>query len=212
MDSNRSEEKMDGDNNEQSTDSEPLWLFPAYPFSLDVRFNEASDRILAKRFLVSTVNISDTDHEKEMEYLRGHVERELGFYNRTYLLRLHVCHQKRKYPIKRCANVCTPWVLPILQRSISTIQGVLALILAESYFLLAFFKMVFLVVFFGAKHGMFLLLVLLSLFRPGSCKVENPKKPETQLSTVEKSFPHPYCIKHTKFTSCDYYFIFIQTG
>ncbi|KAH9645899.1 hypothetical protein HF086_010098 [Spodoptera exigua] len=43
-----------------------LWLFPANPFSLDVRFNEAGNRIIASRFLVQAVNISGTNHEKEM--------------------------------------------------------------------------------------------------------------------------------------------------
>lgn len=43
-----------------------LWLFPANPFSLDVKFNDEGNRIVASRFLVQAVNISGTNHEKEM--------------------------------------------------------------------------------------------------------------------------------------------------
>lgn len=43
-----------------------LWLFTANPFSLDVKFNEAGDQIVASRFLIQAINISGTNHEKEM--------------------------------------------------------------------------------------------------------------------------------------------------
>lgn len=82
--------------------------------------------------------------------------------------------------------------LPIVQGSFSTILSVIALILADSYIFLVFFKMVFLVVFFGAMHGLFLLPVLLSLFGPGSCT----RKKKDKASKVEKSLPYPYCIPH----------------
>ena len=59
--------------------------------------------------------------------------------------------------------------LPILQGGLSTILGITALILAPSYIFITFFKTVFLVIFFGAMHGIFLLPVLLSLMGPGSC-------------------------------------------
>lgn len=42
------------------------WLFPGNPFSLDVRFNEDETQIIASRFLIQAVNITDTNHEKEM--------------------------------------------------------------------------------------------------------------------------------------------------
>ncbi|GLV34155.1 Patched-related [Carabus blaptoides fortunei] len=264
-----------------------LWLFPANPFSLDVRFNEAGDRILASRFLVQAVNITDTNHEKEMvralrrlcydsplnvtvfhpyfvffdqfELVRptsiqsmvigalimmivsfifipnvlcslwvafSVISIELGVagYMALWNVNLdsisminlimcigfsvdftaHICYaymsSKAKTPDEKVRECLYALGLPILQGSISTILGVLALILAESYIFLVFFKMVFLVVFFGAMHGMFLLPVLLSLFGPGSCKEESPKKPEPKLSNVEKSFPHPYCIPHPQFT------------
>lgn len=113
----------------------------------------------------------------------------------------HICYaymsSKAKTPNEKVRECLYALGLPILQGSVSTILGVLALVLAESYIFLVFFKMVFLVVFFGAMHGMFLLPVLLSLFGPGSCKEE---KDEMKLSSVEKSFPHPYCIPHPSFT------------
>src|SRR5262249_55907299 len=53
--------------------------------------------------------------------------------------------------------------LPIFQGSVSTILGIVALAFAPSYVFLTFFKTVFLVMLFGATHGVLLLPVLLSL-------------------------------------------------
>ena len=57
---------------------------------------------------------------------------------------------------------------PIVQGGLSTILGVVALTFAPSYIFVTFFKIVFLVIFFGIMHGIFLLPVLLSLMGPGS--------------------------------------------
>ena len=65
---------------------------------------------------------------------------------------------------------------PILQGALSTIIGVVALLLTNSYLFVVFFKMIFLVIFFGAMHGLFLLPVLLSLFGPGTSKKKNQQK------------------------------------
>lgn len=43
-----------------------LYLFTPNPFTLDVKFNENKTRILASRFLIQAVNITDGNHEKEM--------------------------------------------------------------------------------------------------------------------------------------------------
>ncbi|CAG0887174.1 unnamed protein product [Cyprideis torosa] len=59
--------------------------------------------------------------------------------------------------------------MPILQGSVSTVLGIIALSFAPSYIFVTFFKTIFLVMFFGACHGLFLLPVLLSLFGPASC-------------------------------------------
>lgn len=53
--------------------------------------------------------------------------------------------------------------LPIFQGSVSTILGIVALAFAPSYVFLTFFKTVFLVMLFGATHGVLLLPVLLSI-------------------------------------------------
>ncbi|XP_064456461.1 patched domain-containing protein 3-like [Ornithodoros turicata] len=53
--------------------------------------------------------------------------------------------------------------MPIFQGSISTILGIIVLAFAPSYIFLTFFKTVFLVILFGALHGILLLPVLLSL-------------------------------------------------
>lgn len=39
---------------------------PSSAFSLDVKFDEKHEKILAIRFLIQAVNISGTEHEKEM--------------------------------------------------------------------------------------------------------------------------------------------------
>ena len=59
---------------------------------------------------------------------------------------------------------------PIIQGGLSTVLGVTTLLLVNSYIFITFFKTVFLVIFFGIVHGLFLIPVLLSVFGPGSCK------------------------------------------
>lgn len=96
--------------------------------------------------------------------------------------------------------------MPIFQGAVSTILGCIALLLADSYIFLVFFKMIFLVITFGALHGLFLLPVLLSLFGPVSCNKDptnerqmdniNGDLNRNRLSSIEKAFPHPYCIPH----------------
>ena len=74
--------------------------------------------------------------------------------------------------------------LPILQGALSTILGVSALVMAPSYLFVTFFKTVFLVIFFGAIHGLLLLPVLLSFFGPDS-KIE--EKEETYVIPIDFS-------------------------
>lgn len=64
--------------------------------------------------------------------------------------------------------------LPIFQGSVSTILGIIALAFAPSYVFLVFFKTVFLVMLFGALHGVLLLPVLLSL--TDVCRGSKPKR------------------------------------
>lgn len=302
-----------------------LWLFPANPFSLDVKFNDAGDRIIASRFLIQAVNVSGTNEEKEMvKYLRKIVadsplnasvfhpyfvffdQVSLHFSNNILILPIAIAHKKYfisipvhnqiyifcfQFELVRPTSLqnlcygalmmmiisfifipnilCSLWVafsiisieigvvgymalwdinldsisminlimcigfsvdftahicyaymssksktpdekvseclyslgLPIVQGSFSTILGVIALLLADSYIFSVFFKMVFMVIFFGAMHGLFLLPVLLSLFGPGSC---SPKKEDIKMSKLE--FPHPYCIPHPQLVLNDQIF------
>ncbi|XP_074600748.1 patched domain-containing protein [Brevipalpus obovatus] len=64
--------------------------------------------------------------------------------------------------------------LPIFQGSVSTILGIIALAFAPSYVFLVFFKTVFLVMLFGATHGVLLLPVLLSI--TDVCRGSDKKK------------------------------------
>lgn len=109
----------------------------------------------------------------------------------------HICYaymaSKAKTPNERVSECLYSLGLPICQGSFSTILGVVALLLADSYIFSVFFKMVFMVIFFGAMHGLFLLPVLLSLFGPGSC---TRNQEDFKMSKIDKCYPHPYCIPH----------------
>ncbi|CAB3255396.1 unnamed protein product [Arctia plantaginis] len=255
-----------------------LWLFPANPFSLDVKFNEAGNRIIASRFLIQAVNISGTNHEKEMVRALRKVVAEsplnasvfhpyFVFFDQFELVRptslqnlcygalmmmitsfifipnilcslwvafsiisieigvvgymalwdinldsisminlimcigfsvdftAHICYaymaSKAKTPNEKVSECLYSLGLPIVQGSFSTILGVVALLLADSYIFLVFFKMVFMVIFFGAMHGLFLLPVLLSLFGPGSCS-----KQQDDIKMTKLDYPNPYCLPH----------------
>lgn len=94
--------------------------------------------------------------------------------------------------------------LPILQGGLSTILGVIALTFAPSYIFVTFFKIVFLVIFFGIMHGIFLLPVLLSLVGPGSFKKrKEPKLYDPNKVTMPKGDiePQSLCLSEKKINS-----------
>ncbi|KAL6263196.1 hypothetical protein P5V15_005996 [Pogonomyrmex californicus] len=253
-----------------------LWLFPTSAFSLDVKFDNTGERIVASRFLIQAVNVSGTNQEKDMvKELRGicatsplnasvfHpyfvffdqfelvrptsiqcmifgalvmmlisfifipnifcclwvafciVSIELGVagYMALWDVNLdsisminlimcigfsvdftaHICYaymsSKRSRPEDRVKDSLYSLGLPIVQGAASTILGLMALLLAGTYIFLVFFKMVFLVIFIGAMHGLLLLPVLLSLFGPGACsggKSEPDEEENAKNSTQEK--------------------------
>ncbi|KAI1292848.1 Patched domain-containing protein 3 [Halotydeus destructor] len=66
-------------------------------------------------------------------------------------------------PAARVRSALYSLGLPIFQGSVSTILGIVALAFAPSYVFVTFFKTVFLVMLFGALHGVLLLPVLLAL-------------------------------------------------
>ena len=86
--------------------------------------------------------------------------------------------------------------MPIVQGAVSTILGVFGLAFAPSYLYVTFFKMVFLVIFLGAAHGLILLPVLLSLFGPGSCS--DSKSNKSAISTPSTTVS----VHSTKLQSC----------
>ncbi|XP_050310845.1 patched domain-containing protein 3-like isoform X1 [Anthonomus grandis grandis] len=266
---------------------EHKWLDPSSSYSLDVRFDEKHEKIIAMRFLIQAVNISGTEHEKEMvRALRKICEDSplnvtvfhpyFVFFDQFELVRpltiqniiiggaimmivsfifipnifcafwvafsivsieagvvgymalwkvnldsisminlimcigfsvdftAHICYaymsSPENAPKGKMRDALYALGLPIFQGSVSTILGMLALILANNYIFAVFFKMIFLVVFLGAMHGLFLLPVLLSLFAPGSCTNHNEEDKDLKLSNVQKSLSHPYSIPHPQFT------------
>lgn len=115
----------------------------------------------------------------------------------------HICYtymsSKARRPDGRVREALYSLGMPIIQGAFSTVLGCVGLLLANSYIFLVFFKIIFLVIFFGAMHGLLLLPVLLSLFGPGSCTPESAFDDEEEipkLSSIEKAFPQPYCIPH----------------
>lgn len=270
-----------------------MWLFPANPFSLDVKFNENGTKIEASRFLIQAINISGTNHEKAMVRDLREICKNAPinitifhpyfvFFDQFALVRptsiqvmvvgalimmiisfifipnvlcsiwitfsiisiefgvvgymalwgvnldsisminlimcigfsidftAHICYaymsSKSRIPNERVREALYSLGLPILQGSVSTILGVVALLFAESYIFLVFFKMVFLVIFFGAMHGLFLLPVMLSLFGPNSCS-KTPEDPHADSVMVQyikdKKDPqivHPFTIQHPHLT------------
>lgn len=117
----------------------------------------------------------------------------------------HICYSymssKCRRPGDKVKEALYSLGMPIVQGATSTILGCIGLLLADSYIFLVFFKMIFLVIFFGAMHGLFLLPVLLSLFGPGSCTSElefesEEMKQEGKLGAIETSFSHAYVIPH----------------
>ncbi|XP_044732551.1 patched domain-containing protein 3 isoform X2 [Chrysoperla carnea] len=110
----------------------------------------------------------------------------------------HICYvymaSKKTTSKERVRECLYALGMPIVQGSLSTVLGVGCLIFTYSYIFLVFFKMIFLVIVFGALHGLFLLPVLLSLFGPTSCKKK--EKNNIKMSNVQKALPHPYCIPH----------------
>ncbi|XP_050498733.1 patched domain-containing protein 3 [Diabrotica virgifera virgifera] len=263
-----------------------LWLAPSSAFSLDVKFDDSGENIIAMRFLIQAVNISGTEQEKEMVRAIRKISEQSSlnatvfnpyfvYFDQFELVKplsiqnmvlgaiimmlvtfifipnilcsfwvalsiisieagvvgymalwgvnldsisminlimcigfsvdftAHICYaymsSKGRTPEEKVKDSLYALGLPIFQGSISTILGMIALLLANNYIFSVFFKMVFLVVFCGAMHGLFLLPVLLSLFGPGSCTKYTPED-DIKLSKIEQSLPHPYCIPHPQFT------------
>ncbi|KAL1137711.1 hypothetical protein AAG570_009407 [Ranatra chinensis] len=273
-----------------SIDTEPefiktlneLWLFKPNPFSLDVKFSNDGSQIIASRFMIQAVNISDGNMEKDMVRDLRRISRESSlnvsvfhpyfvFFDQFELVKptsiqsmvvgavvmmiisfifipnflcslwvafciisietgvagymalwdvnldsisminlimcigfsvdftAHICYaymsskaETSEEKIRECLYALG---LPIFQGATSTVLGVIALILAQSYIFLVFFKMIFLVILFGALHGMFLLPVLLSLFGPGACSSVRRRRSKECPSPSTASFPQPYYVR-----------------
>ncbi|XP_076684243.1 patched domain-containing protein isoform X2 [Andrena cerasifolii] len=265
------------------------WLQPTSSFSLDVKFDEAEEHVVASRFLIQAVNVSGTNQEKDMvkELRRICVESPLNasvfhpyfvFFDQFELVKptsiqcmvfgalimmlisfifipnvlcclwvafciisielgvagymalwdvnldsisminlimcigfsvdftAHICYaymsSKQKSPDDRVKESLYSLGLPIVQGAASTILGLVALLLAGTYIFMVFFKMVFLVIFIGAMHGMFLLPVLLSLFGPSSYDHDETDADKAQQRKIQGTtdlaakLQQPYVIPH----------------
>ncbi|CAD1473463.1 unnamed protein product [Heterotrigona itama] len=264
-----------------------VWLLPRSSFSLDVKFDQTEEHIIASRFLIQAVNVSGTNQEKDMvkELRRICAESPLNasvfhpyfvFFDQFELVKptsiqcmvfgalimmlisfifipnvlcclwvafciisielgvagymalwdvnldsisminlimcigfsvdftAHICYaymsSKQKTPEDRVKESLYSLGLPIVQGAMSTILGLIALVLAGTYIFMVFFKMVFLVIFIGAMHGMFLLPVLLSLFGPSSYKDETESDKKDVEKDLNCKLQQPYVIPHPTLT------------
>ncbi|XP_059085316.1 patched domain-containing protein 3-like isoform X2 [Tigriopus californicus] len=91
-------------------------------------------------------------------------------------------------PADRVADSMHALGLPITQGAISTILGVVGLVMAPSYIFIIFFKMVFLVIFLGALHGLFLLPVLLTTFGTNASSNSETKKLNEMNCQVNRAY------------------------
>lgn len=116
----------------------------------------------------------------------------------------HICYAYMSSKLKKAEDRVKACLyslgLPVVQGAVSTILGLLALLFAGTYIFLVFFKMVFLVIFLGALHGLLLLPVLLSLFGSGtSSDDDNEKDVKSDKKLRDKyvsKLPKPYVIPH----------------
>lgn len=110
----------------------------------------------------------------------------------------HICYaymsSTKTTPDEKVRDCLYSLGLPIVQGALSTILGLLALLLAGTYIFLVFFKMVFLTIFLGAVHGLLLLPVLLSLFGP--CESADKEKPDKKEPEDITKLSQPYVIPH----------------
>ncbi|XP_017764306.1 PREDICTED: patched domain-containing protein 3 [Eufriesea mexicana] len=267
-------------------------LSPRSSYSLDVKFDQTEEHIIASRFLIQAVNVSGTNQEKDMvKELRRICDQSplnasvfhpyFVFFDQFELVKptsiqcmifgalimmlisfifipnvmcclwvafciisielgvagymalwdvnldsisminlimcigfsvdftAHICYaymsSKQKTSEDKVKESLYSLGLPIVQGATSTILGLIALVLAGTYIFMVFFKMVFLVIFIGAMHGMFLLPVLLSLFSPSSDKDNKTDLEKTQQKKVSEKdlnckLPQPYVIPHPTLT------------
>ncbi|KAJ1100174.1 hypothetical protein NDU88_005261 [Pleurodeles waltl] len=92
---------------------------------------------------------------------------------------------------KRVSNALHLLGYPILQAALSTILGVVALSAAESYIFKSFFKIMFLVITFGALHGLVFIPVFLPFF--GMC--DKPCRGRENIKKLEKRSQQGSCTK-----------------
>lgn len=95
-----------------------------------------------------------------------------------------------RYPRDRVRVALTSLGMPIFQGSVSTVLGIIALAFAPSYVFVTFFKTVFLVMLFGATHGLFLLPVLLSITDICNSEPKTLEEVLTAESPDRKHLPH----------------------
>ncbi|XP_044014155.1 patched domain-containing protein 3-like [Aphidius gifuensis] len=115
----------------------------------------------------------------------------------------HICYAymscKKKRPDEKLKEALYSLGLPIVQGALSTIFGLLALLLAGTYIFLVFFKMVFLVIAIGAIHGLIILPVLLTIFGPGSYTNHNKVEEKKARKDIEDNIYCDYVHKLPKY-------------
>ncbi|XP_066298693.1 patched domain-containing protein 3-like [Branchiostoma lanceolatum] len=101
---------------------------------------------------------------------------------------------KATVPAEKLTEAMRAVGMPILQSSLSTILGMLVLAFFPAYIFRAFFKTIFLVMVFGAAHGLVILPILLTTLRPcgqGQDERDTVKKISKTTAFSNGGFPRP---------------------
>ncbi|XP_072909054.1 patched domain-containing protein 3-like [Hemitrygon akajei] len=86
---------------------------------------------------------------------------------------------------------------PVIQGACSTVLGVVILALAASYIFRTFFKIMFLVIFFGAVHGIVFMPVFLTFYQTcGNCNNDNSREVKESESRSQSRNLHTYHYVH----------------
>ncbi|XP_078391128.1 patched domain-containing protein 3-like [Cetorhinus maximus] len=93
---------------------------------------------------------------------------------------------------------------PILQGALSTIMGIAVLSVAGSYIFRTFFKIMFLVIFFGAVHGIMFIPVILTLYQACGNQNHGPSNIHDSKERSESRNAHSYQhVHHSKINGAD---------
>nr|XP_026650973.1 patched domain-containing protein 3 [Zonotrichia albicollis] len=139
-------------------------LFRARP-SFEWDINKTQDEIEASRFFIQTVNVTSAWNVNLDSISMINLVICIGF---SVDFSAHISYafvtSGESSANKRAIEALSLLGYPVLQGAVSTILGVVVLAAASTYIFRTFFKIMFLVILFGALHGLVFIPVFLTFF------------------------------------------------